>query len=601
MSWASDSGASSYSLYQSTDDTTWGSPIYTGSGTSYPSTGLLSSQKYYYQLSASNTYGTSSYTTASATTQASGTRSLLSASDFTYLGYYLLSDSVGDGIAFENAITHRYVGGQLRFLLMAYNSGSPKLVEFALPSSGGYGQTISSSTNSWSGSSIWPSWTSGWSHIGLYYEDLGSGAGRLWTTQGVDYPGTYSGLNYDDMTSAISVCGINSDNTLGSYNGLWGFQGVSQRCVMWKVAKNPSWVQSTYGLGPYLYGFGGYSSLASQGGLVSLGLFAISGPDITTYTPLPYTSWTSSNLNGTGADYTIPSSAFKIVADHRSGLADPDWYVSPGSPTSADRGIRNTSFQNFFDGGANYDIVGTVSVGVGSSTVTFGTAQNASFLVGYYIRFPGLDSSNGDYLIASSTSSTVFTISPSYGGTSAINNATGIIASTAQNGVISNAAIESWYSSHTALEPPGYWTSPAPDGKSRWAWGDTYGSSGSWVDGSNKYGFVTVGSFAGTWAGYVNSAFGSGSSEAEIHVFDPADFGAVIASTKNPWNVQPVAMKTITSDIVPQGGCLSGHQNAGSSSPGGATYDPVSGCLYVWVPGLSGGYTCGLFVYQVNS
>ena len=417
--------------------------------------------------------------------------------DFKYLGYYLVQNSVGEGITFQ-PITHRYVGGQLRFLVIAYAGGSNNLVEFSLPS-GGYKtlpeyaarHKLLARHQIWLMSIDGVKTVIGGAHMGLWYEDLGDGTGRLWTTQGMDYPQSWTGgsghaLNPAHMTSAVAVMTLNNNGTVSGAKGWWGFQGVSQRCVMWKVAKNPSWFQTAYGVGPYLYGFGGYTSLMAQGGAASIGLFAIAGPDISTYTPRTL-DWR--NINGTGRDWSIPATDFKIVADHRSGGSSTDWYTRPGSPRTKDRGKRATNVMNFLDGGGK-------------------------------------------------------NVPP--------------------NGSQPDAYMNNWFARHTPVST-GSWLSPAPDGHARWVWGDSYGSSGSWVDGSTKYGFVTVGSFAGTWAGYVNSHLGSGSSEAEIHVFDPADLGAVARGTKKAWNVQPSVMKKITSDLAAAGGGLSGHQNAGSS------------------------------------
>ena len=462
-------------------------------------------------------------------------RTLLSASDFTYQGAYTFN--MGNGANYCYGCTCRYVGGQLRFLVNSYNgAGDVSLVEFKLPA-GGYGGTITSSqqTNSWSQANVFPTLLPGNPpHMGFWWEDLGGGTGRLWMTQGDDYPGndfwgqpTWSSVN---MTSAVAVCNLDSTGSglVTNWQGMWGFQGVSQRCVMGNVAKNPDWFQSQYGVGPYLYGFGGYASRMSGGGGVSLGLFALAGPDVTggTYSPLNPASWNATYLNGTGNDWTVPTSAFKLLADHRSGTSGTDWYNGgSGSPTTLDRGRRAGNIKNFFDGGGN-------------------------------------------------------------GGPA--------------NGQYSDAYVENWYATNTPLAwPTGNWLSPAPDGYGRFCWSDTYGSTGLWIDGTNKYGLVTVASLAGTWGGYVNSRGGCGSNEAEIHVFDPAALGAAAGNTLNTWNVQPASMKTITSDLTAIGFGQTG-ATLGVIPTVGAVFDQSTKLLWLWIPALGGGPNCALAAYAVN-
>ena len=75
-------------------------------------------------------------------------KAVLSSSDFTYLGYYDID--LGGSFCFGQGLTHRYVGGQLRFLAMGYNSGATfkyPVSEFAAP--GSFGSTISTKTDDW--------------------------------------------------------------------------------------------------------------------------------------------------------------------------------------------------------------------------------------------------------------------------------------------------------------------------------------------------------------------------------------------------------------------------------------------------------------------
>jgi len=329
-------------------------------------------------------------------------------------------------------------------------------------------------------------------------------------------------------------------------------------------------------------------------------------------------SWTYSNLiNGTGNDWTIPNSDIKIVADHRTGMITNDWYASPGSPSAMDRGVRLTNFNSWFDV-QHYNISGNLSISTSTpTTITFGTAQNATLLVGCWLSQVAGDSSNGVYQITASTSSTVFTISPTYGGSSSISNATTFIIGQPPNNSESNAANITFLNSKVPIEPPNVWTNPCPSESlsygtpasyARMSWYDNY-AFGGWANGTSKYGLIAVATLVGGWGAYVNSALWSNSAAAEIHVFDPADFGGVEAATKNPWNVQPRTMKAITPELT-----AIGWQ---SSAPGGlfylgvafdATSSGIFGAptLWVWVPGLGENqpgrtYDCALLAYTVTN
>ncbi len=512
-----------------------------------------------------------------------GTKAVLTAADLTYLGSYILTNFVGEGITFGAPITHRYVGDSLRFLITSYNNGAYDLVEFALPA-GAFGQTIGTRTNRWPGAAVWafrpPSALQG-HHHGFWWEDQGGGTGRFWESFGIDYPGSPS----QNMTLGLATCTLNNDGTVSNYRSCWGFQGVSQRCIMGKVQKNPVWFQQQYGVGPYLYGFGGYSSLLIQGGTTSLGLFAIAGPDVTLYPPTagyPPAGY----VNGSGGDWNIPATDFSILADHRTGtISGTDWYAS-GSPTTKDRGARITVPINYYDGGSfGFNTAGTATFTHGSTTVTFSQAQTLNA---------------GDWLTSFAT-----------GGTY-------LVASSVVNSLSVNVTVPYADTTNTSVarvyrNPPnaplasGQWLSPAPDGKSRWVWGDSYFSTGTWIDGPNRTGLVCVGNFGGgkCWYHTPGNSIGSDHGNAEIHVFDPTDLGAVKQGTKQPWNVQPSAMKDITGDLTPFGICVSNHVNE-SNGPTGASFDPTTGRLWVFstqiAPAFGGnGYNCLLSCYQCQT
>lgn len=472
----------------------------------------------------------------SVTASAPGARVPLSASDFTLAGWYTYNEGLAGGMTFAGQLTHRYVGGEFRLLMSSQNAGQWDVIEVAPGRAGaadGRQLTSTVKTNTWNGTAVWKTFTDlGYpsnqmligTHSGIWWEDLGGGTGRLWGSMGIDYPTAFPATpSTDNQTQAVTVRTLNSNGTVSGYAGPWGFQGVSQRCVMGRVQKNPSWFQSAYSVGPYMYGFGGYASLVEQGGLCSYGLFAVAAPDVTTYPP-------SSFAYGTGrsADWNVPSSDFKILADHRSGVSNSDY--SGSTPRAWDRGWKLAATKNFFDSPSN----------------------------------------------------------------------------TPANGTLTNAQVVAFYDAN-AVASDATWKNPGPDGKSRMDWADSYFASGTWIDGPSKQGLVAVASTNEQWGGYVNSTTGGKTGGAEIHCFDPADLGAVAQGTKQPWNVQPNAMKSITSDLLGLGLLLSfrGNEQGGAV---GATFDATTGKLWLSVisvdqpagPFGGGGYQCALVVYDVN-
>src|SRR6185436_7981019 len=84
-----------------------------------------------------------------------------------------------------------------------------------------------------------------------------------------------------------------------------------------------------------------------------------------------------------------------------------------------------------------------------------------------------------------------------------------------------------------------YLLSPAPDGRGRWTWGDSYYNTCNWIETSSKKGFVCVASLAGGKAWYQSSSLSFARRVAEIHVFDPDQMGRVIQGSLQPWNIQP--------------------------------------------------------------
>lgn len=159
-----------------------------------------------------------------------------------------------------------------------------------------------------------------------------------------------------------------------------------------------------------------------------------------------------------------------------------------------------------------------------------------------------------------------------------------------------NADVENLYDSATGTMQ---WRSPAPDGFGRFVWGDSYYNTGCWIDGP-KGGFLVIGSFSKGKAFYQDSTLNNSGRHAELQIFDPNDFGKVLQGKKESLAVQPVASKLLTNDLTPLGLLYPYKGNNPFGAIGGATFDAETGHLYLWCPGVGGGYECRLVVYKVN-
>jgi hypothetical protein len=274
-------------------------------------------------------------------------RRLLTQSDFTYLGYYDFFDG-SDGAFYGVGMTHRYVSGQFRLLLGSFQGGTNQhayLRECTLP--GSFGGTLSNGTLI---GPVWPDTGNAATFLnglackhGFWWE---AGEGRLWSNSAIDYPNL--GIGQGDFTSCLWTRQVADDGTVSDHNGFWGLQGFGQRAHYGGVRKVPAWFQSAYSVGPYVSGFGGYTSLAAQGLGASYGPLLVFFPD-------PHGVYTAQDweteLGG------ITSAVLDVGADCRDGVSGTDWY-SDYNGRALDRGVRATSdVTNYFDSGA-YTLAG---------------------------------------------------------------------------------------------------------------------------------------------------------------------------------------------------------------------------------------------------
>ena len=409
---------------------------------------------------------------------------ILSAADFTYLGYYdqIL---VGANSPYVQALAHRYVNGELRFLTIENGGPAAWLYEWTVTGLNFGGATAAVSNN----------WLTPWNndqningnYFGLWWDEAGN---RLWSTHTIDY-----GSPIDYYPTNIYTRTLNADGSVSNVKHV-SLAGISSKRAFGGACAVPLWFQQKYLVGPYAVGFGGYTSLMAQASTCSMGsaLFALGDP-------------------ATAANHAdVP---FTTLADHIGGVSDTDWY-STGKPNAKERGLRLNVPINYMDKGD--------------------PRQNPT---------------------------TAPTVPP---------------------------------------VPDAQWLSPAPDGVARWTWGDNYWNTLNWIDGPTKQGVIAVGTFLTGKCWYGNAHLNADGKAFELHVFDPAHLGEVALGTRQPWQVQPVAMIPLT---LPG---LGSNESPGGpvQSACGATYDPIGKRLYILGASAgetepSGAHRNRLYVYQVNA
>lgn len=235
---------------------------------------------------------------AATSVRVGASKSLLTPSDFAYLGYY-------DVTAISNTsqgLTHRYVGGDLRFL--SHGSG---LREFSLAGQS-FGSTIAGTTRIWSkigGFSV----SSGFR--GLWWEEAKQ---RLWTTAATPYTALF-------IPTQIYTQTLNDDGSTANLRGPVSLDGIPVKRVFGGAQPVPTWFQQQYGVPPYVVGWGGGISLIMQGGNASIGPTMYAMPEPTAF------------ADGS----TIPSGSFDTLMDF--------------APANQYRGARATIPINYLDGG----------------------------------------------------------------------------------------------------------------------------------------------------------------------------------------------------------------------------------------------------------
>ena len=265
-------------------------------------------------------------------------KTVLQESDFTYLGYYDID--LGGSFCFGQGLTHRYVGGQLRFLAMGYDSGATfkyPVSEFAAPAS--FSSTITTTTDAWAAPWGTKFGSGTGRYIGMYWDPVTE---TLFGTSGIDYPNDVEAV----VPYSMAIGTIATGGVVSAVVGKFGLHAdISARRTYGGFVPIPSWFQSTYSTGAYGVGFGGYTSRMVVGpGSMGPVLYAIANP----------ASLSDDTVFGAGN--------YKVLADHVSGTAQSsDWYATS---MTYDRGIRSiaSDYTNYIDNGLNYTSLGRAPI-----------------------------------------------------------------------------------------------------------------------------------------------------------------------------------------------------------------------------------------------
>ncbi|MCC7044036.1 MAG: hypothetical protein IT183_09240 [Acidobacteria bacterium] len=387
------------------------------------------------------------------------------ASDFTYETYGEVRTN-GNDSTYSQGLTHRYVGGELRFLTLTLQR---HVQEFRLPAPG---QTQTSTTGDWDLSGT-GAFLNGFH--GIWFEQAKN---RLWITSAEDYTAT----NHPARVTIVSLGSGGSATVIKQF-----FLDKPAKRVYGGCQAVPASLVSQLG-GPYVCGWGGYTSLVMQGGNASIGptMYAIPDPDTV--------------ANGA----TVSARTILDAATAQSN-----------------RGVRLTKPLNYFDGGDPRNNPPTRPTAPPSSTAS--------------------------------------------------------------------------------------WLSPNAQGLGWMVWGDSYYNTGVWIGETfaavaslcgvpgattTTVGTTTVSGSGACW--YQSSTLAFDGRQFELHTWDGSKLG-------NNAVQRPDDMVELRVPIDPsrQGGGAMGNRTVGNLA--GATYDSVSGRLYIIGIALSDSYTSRLYSYRIGS
>lgn len=358
---------------------------------------------------------------------------------------------------YSQGLTHRYVDGELRFLTVTLQH---TLQEFRLPAPG---QVQTSTTATWDLSGIDGAFLAGFH--GIWYEQAKN---RLWITSATDYTAT----NIPARVTLVELGSSGSFRVLKQF-----FLDKPAKRVYGGCQAVPASLVEQLG-GPYVCGWGGYTSQVMNGGNASIGptMYAIPAPD--TIAP--------------GA--TV---AARTILD--------------ASTSQRYRGVRQTLPTNYFDGGDARPNCGE----------------------------PDCNRSRP-------------TIPPRVGAS---------------------------------------WLSPNEDGLGWMVFGDSYYNTGFWI--GTTFGAVASLGKGAVW--YCESSLCFDDRQFELHLWNGSRLDGADRLTR------PDRMAELLVPIDPSRTPAGGRQgNRTVSNLAGATYDSVSGRLYVIGWAMQDAYTARLYELRVN-
>jgi hypothetical protein len=251
------------------------------------------------------------------------TKTLLQASDFSFVGGFCMPQSSGGfSTSYGQGLTSRYVNGQLRFFSTTYTPGpNYDVYEIAVPTP---------STGSYPTASVvrhWGNVYQGHRYLDKYGTgDTGTVYGLYWDS--VDqrlywsYGDAYNASNGNDCSLGYST--LNDSTGTATGVACWRFNSRGEKMCRGGVLSIPAWFATQYCGGQRLgVGFGGYYSAATTGP-------ASMGPALAAFNP--------PNLSVNADKSSL--SATNLVGYQFNGTA----YTLP------DRGHRDTNYTETFDG-----------------------------------------------------------------------------------------------------------------------------------------------------------------------------------------------------------------------------------------------------------
>ena len=236
------------------------------------------------------------------TVEANAQKAVLTPSDFTFVGSFLLPSGYND--SYGCCLALRIVNGQVHLFTVGGTVGQQQgyLYEIAPP-------TTLTTTPPWNTATLVTDWSNGntvdnfplalqVNDVGNIYWDSNVSNSRLYYSAETASAGYYAGS--DQYMPSLSFLTLNANGTTTS-DGLWGLANRSVKMVWFGLTGVPSDFQSQYSVGPLAAGFGGYSSVMANGP-VSL------GPSLAAFSPP--TAGTGSNDTGCTLGTTCAASAY---------------------------------------------------------------------------------------------------------------------------------------------------------------------------------------------------------------------------------------------------------------------------------------------------